>query len=69
MAGCILLSMAAAVAAGFNLRPLDHAVAASFDETIDDDALAAIIGALGGRLGDDYLDSAFRHNLAETARF
>ena len=35
--------MAAAVAAGFNLRQLDHAVAASFDETIDDDALATII--------------------------
>jgi glycine dehydrogenase len=33
--------MAAAVAAGFNLRQLDHAVAASFDETIDDDALAS----------------------------
>jgi glycine dehydrogenase len=49
--------MAAAVAAGFNLRQLDHAVAASFDETIDDDALATIIRALGGRLGDDHLDS------------
>ena len=49
--------MAAAVAAGFNLRQLDHAVAASFDETIDDDALATIISALGGRLGDDHLDS------------
>jgi len=49
--------MAAAVAAGFNLRQLDQAVAASFDETIDDNALAAIISALGGRLGDDYLDS------------
>ncbi|MDB2498657.1 aminomethyl-transferring glycine dehydrogenase [Alphaproteobacteria bacterium] len=49
--------MAAAVAAGFNLRQLDHAVAASFDETIDDDALAAIISALGGHLGDDHPDS------------
>jgi glycine dehydrogenase len=49
--------IAAAVAAGFNLRQLDHAVAASFDETIDDDALTAIISALGGRLSDDHIDS------------
>ena len=49
--------MTAAVAAGFNLRPLDGAIAASFDETIDDAALAAIITALGGLYGDDQVDS------------
>ena len=49
--------MAAAAAAGFNLRQLDNAVAASFDETIDDVALAAIITALGGGLSDDHIDS------------
>jgi len=45
--------IAAAVEAGFNLRPLDGAVAASFDETTDEIALTAIIGALGGKLAPD----------------
>ena len=40
--------LATASVAGFNLRPLDGAVAASFDETIDDVRLAALRLLLGG---------------------
>ena len=60
--------MAAAVAAGFNLRPLDGAIAASFDETIDDAALTAIIKALGGHYGDDQINS-LPAELGRTSRF
>jgi len=60
--------MAAAVAAGFNLRPLDGAIAASFDETIDDAALEAIITALGGHVGDDQINS-LPAELGRTSQF
>ncbi|MEK9849154.1 MAG: aminomethyl-transferring glycine dehydrogenase [Candidatus Puniceispirillum sp.] len=40
--------LAAADSAGFNLRALDGAVAASFDETIEDAQLVELLDALGG---------------------
>ena len=54
--------------AGFNLRPLDGAVAASFDETIDDVKLAAITTALGGVLELD-ADENLPDNLARKSPF
>ncbi|MDC3234655.1 aminomethyl-transferring glycine dehydrogenase [Candidatus Puniceispirillum sp.] len=60
--------LAAASAAGFNLRPLHDAVAASFDETIDDVTLAAITTALGGALEED-ADENLPTNLARNSPF
>ncbi len=60
--------LAIATAAGFNLRPLDGAVAASFDETIDDVTLATITTALGGVLGAD-ADESLPASLARTSPF
>ena len=39
--------VAAALEAGINLRPLDGAIAASFDETTTDEALESLLAALG----------------------
>ncbi len=55
-------------AAGFNLRPLDGAVAVSFDETIDDTMLAAITTALGGVLEAD-ADENLPANLVRSSPF
>ena len=60
--------LATANAAGFNLRPLDGAVAASFDETIDDVKLAAITAALGGVLEAE-VDENLPTNLARNSPF
>ena len=60
--------LAIANAAGFNLRPLDGAVAASFDETIDDVKLAAITAALGGVLEAE-VDENLPTNLARNSPF
>ncbi|MBC7800207.1 MAG: aminomethyl-transferring glycine dehydrogenase, partial [Gemmatimonadaceae bacterium] len=40
------------LAAGFNVRVLDGAVAVSLDETVTRDELSALAGVLGGPLGD-----------------
>ena len=45
--------VAAAVAAGINLRPLDGAIAASFDETSTDEMLESLLGALGAGKAED----------------
>jgi len=42
--------MAKALAAGFNLRQLDGAVSASFDETTTSDALSQLLAALGASM-------------------
>ena len=45
--------VAAALEAGINLRPLDGAVAASFDETSSEEMLAKLLSALGASMVDE----------------
>ena len=59
----------AAIDAGFNIRKLDGAIAISFDETSDDDALAVILVALGASVSTDQAASTIPDNLRRTDSF
>ena len=45
--------MASALEAGFNLRPLEGAIAVSFDETSDENLLTQLLAALGGVISNN----------------
>ena len=59
----------AALDAGFNIRKLDGAIAVSFDETSNDDALADILVALGATVDVDQPANAIPDNLRRSDSF